>query len=99
MGAVTGFGTGVVTAGIKRFIYGDSYSFDDAVHDVGKSTFGGALTGAITGGYTKAVSKIANKGVSSIKYEVTWNKSINATQEMIEGTNIPKSFRMIKSSK
>ena len=25
-------------------------------------------------------------------YQITWNKSINATQEMIEGTNIPKSF-------
>jgi hypothetical protein len=28
------------------------------------------------------------------KYEITWNKSINATQEMIEGTNIPKSFTL-----
>ena len=30
-----------------------------------------------------------NKGA---KYEITWNKNINATQEVIEGTNIPKSF-------
>ena len=31
-------------------------------------------------------------GGSRTNYEVTWNESINATQEMIEGTNIPKSF-------
>ena len=29
---------------------------------------------------------------SGSNYEVIWNKPINATQEMIEGTNIPKSF-------
>ena len=34
------------------------------------------------------------EGGSGSNYEVTWNKSINATQEMIEGTNIPKSFTM-----
>ena len=82
MGAVTGFGTGVVTAGIKKLVHGDSYSFDDAVHDVGKRTFGGALFGAITGGtveagkqlwskfggkITNAVSKIANKGESGTR--------------------------------
>jgi len=33
-----------------------------------------------------------SEGGSASNYEVTWNKSINATQEMIEGTNIPKSF-------
>ncbi len=32
------------------------------------------------------------EGGSVPNYEVTWNKSIKATQEMIEGTNIPKSF-------
>ena len=61
MGAVSGFGTGVVTAGIKRLIYGDSYSFDDAVHDVGKSTFGGALSGAITGGGVEAGKQLWSK--------------------------------------
>lgn len=27
-----------------------------------------------------------------VEYEITWNKNILATQEVIEGTNIPKSF-------
>ena len=32
------------------------------------------------------------KGGKGSKYEITWDKAINATQEVIEGTNIPKSF-------
>ena len=43
---------------------------------------------------TKAGSGNAGvgKGGSGSQYEITWNKTINATQEVIEGTNIPKSF-------
>ncbi len=85
MGAFTGFGTGVVTASIKRLIYGDSYSFDDAVHDVGKSTFGGALTGAITSGYAKAVSKIANKGVSGSKTYMTGKEGEEELARLVGG--------------
>ena len=33
-----------------------------------------------------------NVGEGGTNYEITWNKSIKATQETIEGTNIPKSF-------
>jgi len=83
MGAVTGFGTGVVTAGIKRFIYGDSYSFDDAVHDVGMSTFGGALTGAITGGAVEAGKQLWSKVGGKIKsaLEKIAKKGKSATNE------------------
>lgn len=34
----------------------------------------------------------SSEGGTGSKYEITWNKTINATQEVIEGTNIPKSF-------
>ena len=34
----------------------------------------------------------SDQGASGAKYEIIWNKNINATQEVIEGTNIPKSF-------
>ncbi len=61
MGAISGFGSGVVTAGVKKLVHGDSYSFDDAVHDVGKSTFGGALFGAITGGTVEAGKQLWSK--------------------------------------
>ena len=61
MGAISGFGSGVVTAGVKKLVHGDSYSFDDAVHDVGKSTFGGALFGAITGGALEAGKQLWSK--------------------------------------
>ena len=80
MGAASGFGFGVITAGVKKLALGDSYSFEDAKHDVGKSIFSGALFGAITGGtieagkqlwsrfggkITNAVGKIVNKGESA----------------------------------
>jgi hypothetical protein len=38
------------------------------------------------------VLRARKEGASRAKYEITWNKNINATQEVIEGTNIPKSF-------
>ena len=67
MGAISGFGSGVVTAGVKKLVHGDSYSFDDAVHDVGKSTFGGALFGAITGGTVEAGKQLWSKFGGKIK--------------------------------
>lgn len=36
--------------------------------------------------------RTSNRGGNGAEYEITWSKNINATQEMIEGTNIPKSF-------
>ena len=61
MGAISGLGWGVVTAGVNKLIYGDSYSLNDAAHDIGKSIFSGALTGAITGGAVEAGKQLWSK--------------------------------------
>ncbi len=71
MGAISGLEFGVVTAGVNKLIYGDSYSLDDAKYDVGKSIFSGALTGAITGGAVEAGkqrwSKFGGKMTSALE--------------------------------
>ncbi len=86
LGAISGLEFGVVTAGVNKLIYGDSYSLDDAKHDIGKSIFSGALTGAITGGaveagkqlwskvggkVTSALGRSANKGRRKTDFYVT----------------------------
>ena len=88
MGAASGFGFGAITAGIKKLVLGDKYSFSDAIHDVGMSTFGGSLAGAITGGTVEAGkqlwSKFGGKVKSAIQSITNRGKNIPGTGEYAE---------------
>lgn len=54
----------------------------------------GKESGSVKGSSEMGGERVDGKGGTGSKYKITWNKSINATQEMIEGTNIPKSFTL-----
>ena len=94
MGAASGFGFGVVGAGVKWIASGGNYSWDEAVHDVGMSTFGGSLTGAITGGgleagkqlWSKFGGKITN-AVGKITKKVGTKSSSNSIGQKITSAN------------
>lgn len=77
---------------IKSTVSASAYA-EDWVERFNKSEFGQAVLGL---GLSMAAIRYRPvvKKVSGAKYEITWNKNIIPTQEVIPNTNIPKSFTL-----
>lgn len=81
--------------GKTALVAGSGIAVEKAVTPYTSQDFGrlmGLVTGAYVGSKVFGGKKVESKGSAVAKYKITWNKNINATQEVIEGTNIPKSF-------